>query len=135
MNDTKVHDNDAIICGRVAEIGPVALYGVNGKSKRVVVLETASKWPQTIPTEFHGKAQDLVAELAVDDVVQVLCHVNGRRWNDKVFLTLFAYDVNLLAHGKQMQAQAAAPKQDTPAAPAVPPASQDTPQEDDQLPF
>lgn len=128
-----ITDNDAMVCGRIAEIREPEGYGANGRSKQVLVIETSGKWVQTVPIEFHNKMQDLLRDLAPDDVVRVACHVNGRRWNDKVFLSLTGWKVVVLAHGTpplpQEQAKAAT------SVPTPPPPASDEPQEQDNLPF
>ena len=90
--------NEVTIRGQVHKVDEVREYGANGFRKHEVVIKTGDdKWPNTIPVEFIKEGIEKSTALAVGQVVEIECRLNGREWEAKDGSTKFFVSVQGMA--------------------------------------
>ena len=79
--------------GRIAVLKPTQV--VSEKfSKREFVIETEGQYPQLIPMEFHQDKCQLLNLFKEGDFVTVSFNIRGRKWEDKYFVNLQAWQIS-----------------------------------------
>ena len=79
------------ITGRVQSVGEIQQFN---KFKKVsFVIETEEKYPQVIQLELHNdNAEKSKGNLLAGQLVKVNFNIRGRKWEDKVFNNLVAWN-------------------------------------------
>lgn len=86
-------ENTATIVGTLAEITATENVGTKQTPKRLAIVVTGGKYPETIAVEFFGDAaiKDLDdAALRVGDAVVIKCWVKGREYKGRYYTSLSA---------------------------------------------
>jgi len=81
------------IIGKIILIGETETFGAKGFKKRQVVIETDSKYPQTIPVDFTQDKTGLLDLYKLDDFVNISINVRGTKWNDKFYVNLDGWQI------------------------------------------
>jgi hypothetical protein len=80
------------LTGKVHHIGELQTFA-SGFSKRVLVIETDEKYPQTIPVEFAKEKTALLDGLAVGQEVTVFYNLRGNEYNGKFYVNLGGWKI------------------------------------------
>lgn len=86
-------ENTATIVGTLAEITATEVVGTKQTPKRLAIVVTGGKYPETIAVEFFGDAaiKDLDdAALRDGDSVAIKCWVKGREHKGRYYTSLSA---------------------------------------------
>lgn len=86
-------ENTATIVGTLAEITATENVGAKQTPKRMAIVVTGGKYPETIAVEFFGDAaiKDLDdAGLRAGDNVTIKCWVKGREYKGRYYTSLSA---------------------------------------------
>lgn len=65
-------------------------------SKRELIIKTDDKFPQFIPVTFSNSKMVIVDGLNEGDEVEVSYNIRGREWNDKYFVSLEGWNLQVL---------------------------------------
>lgn len=82
------------IIGKIILIGEIETFGAKGFKKRQVVIETESKYPQTIPVDFTQDKTNLLNLYNLGDFVNISINVRGTKWNEKFYVNLDGWLIN-----------------------------------------
>jgi len=93
------------LTGKVHHIGEVQTFA-SGFTKRVLVIETDEKYPQTIPVEFAKDKTAKLDGLAVGQKVTVSYNLRGNEYNGKYYVNLGGWKVSTV--GEPVRTEAAA---------------------------
>ena len=86
--------NDEIkISGTVETCQPLETYP-SGFSKRVLVINTGGKYPQTIPVEFHKDKAELLTGLSKGQDVTASVNLRGNEYNGKYYVNLSCWKLS-----------------------------------------
>lgn len=89
----------AIIIGKVLEVRPVETVGEKGFQKRVLVIDDSRKFQDgserqnLVPVEFTGERMAQLDNFQQGMLVQVEGFVEGRQWNDRIFVNLRGWTI------------------------------------------
>ena len=80
-------------------------------SKRLCVIETEGKYPQTLPMEFCNDKCSLLDAFAVGDEVTIEFDLRGRYWEkgDRYFLSATAWKISALDASQNQSAPSEQP--------------------------
>ena len=91
--------NSATIEGKIIHLGQVEQKSEKFRM-RIVVIETADKYPQQIPVQFTNANVDKSDSLKLGDSVSISCNIRGREYSGKWYVSLDAWRVELSANAK-----------------------------------
>lgn len=86
--------NSTTIEGRIIHLGQVEQKSEKFRM-RIIVIETADKYPQQIPVQFTNANVDKADALKLGDSVSVSCNIRGREYSGKWYLSLDAWRIEL----------------------------------------
>ena len=88
--------NSTTIEGRIIHLGQVEQKSEKFRM-RIIVVETADKYPQQIPVQFTNANVDKADSLKLGDSVSVSCNIRGREYGGKWYLSLDAWRIEATA--------------------------------------
>jgi hypothetical protein len=99
----------------VTRVGEYQTVGAKGYTKRELRGVTDGDYPQTLAFEFGKDKGRLLDSIGVGDTVTVSFDVRGREWNEKCFVSLSGYAIEIDGAKVVPQAQQAHTETITPA--------------------
>jgi hypothetical protein len=81
------------VVGKIIAIGEVEVFGAKGFKKRQLVIETDSKYPQTIPVDFTQDKTALLDYYTLGDFVTVDINIRGSKWQERYFVNLDGWKI------------------------------------------
>lgn len=66
-------------------------------TKRELIIETEEKYPQKVKIEFVNSGINSLMDKKEGQEVKVSFNIRGREWNDKYFVSLNGWKIELLA--------------------------------------
>jgi len=84
--------NSTTIEGRIIHLGPVEQKSDKFRM-RIIVIETADKYPQQIPVQFTNANVNKADSLKLGDTVSVSCNIRGREYSGKWYVSLDAWRI------------------------------------------
>ena len=88
--------NSTTIEGRIIHLGQVEQKSEKFRM-RIIVIETADKYPQQIPVQFTNANVDKAESLKLGDVVTISCNIRGREYSGKWYISLDAWRIEATA--------------------------------------
>jgi hypothetical protein len=80
------------LTGKVHHIGEVQTFP-SGFSKRVLVIQTEEKYPQTILVEFAKEKASLLDKLTIGQEVTVYYNLRGNEYKNKFYVNLSGWKI------------------------------------------
>ena len=84
----------AKITGTIKEVGHVQTFD-RGFTKRVLLVETDEKYPQTIPIEFVKDKGDQLDNYKEGDAVEVDINIRGSEYNGRHYVNISGWRMSL----------------------------------------
>jgi hypothetical protein len=81
------------VVGKIIVIGDVETFGAKGFKKRQLVVETDSKYPQSIPIDFTQDKVVILDNYKLGDFVTVDINIRGSKWNERYFVNLDGWKI------------------------------------------
>ena len=88
--------NSTTIEGRIIHLGQVEQKSDKFRM-RIIVIETADKYPQQIPVQFTNANVDKSDSLKLGDAVTISCNIRGREYGGKWYISLDAWRIEATA--------------------------------------
>ena len=83
------------VSGKIYQIGETESVGNNGFTKRQLVLETLEQYSQKISIDFVKEKTTLLDGKNVGDEVNVSINIRGNEYNDKFFVSLQGWKIEV----------------------------------------
>jgi len=86
LNINKMSDN-LKVTGKVVHVGEIETVSDKFK-KRIIAVQTAGEYPQTVAVEFTQDKCELLDKYSVNEEITIYFNLRGREWNGKYFTNL-----------------------------------------------
>lgn len=84
------------ITGKIKVIGKTEEVGINGFTKRLLVVTTSGDYPQDIPIDFVKEKTELLNHYKPGEDVKVSINLRGNEYNDRFYLSAQGWAISEL---------------------------------------
>lgn len=102
------------IQGKIIVLNDTEIIGAKDFKKRLVVVQTDEKYPQTIPVEFTQENTEKLNNFQIGDFVEIGINLRGSEWQGRYFANINGWkiskvDANLTAAQQMPDREATQP--------------------------
>lgn len=80
--------------GEIIVINNTETIGAKGFRKRLAVVKTDEKYPQTIPVEFTQDNVSLLDNFIIGDIVKIGINLRGTEWKGRYFANIQGWQIS-----------------------------------------
>jgi hypothetical protein len=89
--------------GKIKVIGATESIGAKGFLKRLLVIETAEQYPQSLPIEFTQDKTSLLDNFNIGDDANVSINLRGSEWQGKYYANIQGWRIEKSESEKKSQ--------------------------------